>query len=207
MLILNKVSFKYPDSQSHVFIDLSALFSKGWTGVIGANGSGKSTLLKIIANKLHPTNGSVSIKGMVYYLDQRTDHLPLDYETLLNSYDKKSFQLLDSLQIDQSWFSRWESLSHGERKRCQIAVALFHDTDILLVDEPTNHIDSECRLLLLNTLKKFNGIGLIVSHDRDLLNELTTTILSLEENEKQLNPIKKYQKKVYHPKIMMQKVK
>jgi ATPase subunit of ABC transporter with duplicated ATPase domains len=180
MLILNKIAFKYENSPSLIFKDITAQFSKGWTGIVGANGSGKSTLLKLIADHLQPSSGSINRKGIVHYLDQRTDNPPSDFQELLNSYDKRSFVLQDNLKIEQGWFSRWNSLSHGERKRCQIASALFKEPDILLIDEPTNHIDAECRTLLINSLRKFKGIGLVVSHDRELLNDLCTSILSLE---------------------------
>ena len=92
----------------------------------------------------------------------------------------RSFVLKDNLKIEQEWFSRWDSLSYGEPKRCQIAIALFKEPDILLMDEPINHIDAESRALLINSFKQFGGIGLVVSHDYKLLNDLCSSILSLE---------------------------
>ena len=68
--------------------------------------------------------------------------------------------------------SRWPTLSHGERKRAQIAVALWQQPDVLLLDEPTNHIDITAHELLIEALTSFRGIGLLVSHDRDLLDLL-----------------------------------
>ncbi|MGD9161469.1 MAG: ATP-binding cassette domain-containing protein, partial [Desulfobacteraceae bacterium] len=78
------------------------------------------------------------------------------------------------------WHERWDTLSHGERKRAQIAVAIWLEPAILAVDEPTNHLDTEARKHLYHALKLFNGIGLIVSHDRELLDTLCHQCLFVE---------------------------
>ena len=70
-----------------------------------------------------------------------------------------------------------ESLSHGERKRVQIAIALWHQPDVLALDEPTNHLDAEAKHVLLAALKSFRGAGLLVSHDRDFLDALCSQCL------------------------------
>jgi len=82
--------------------------------------------------------------------------------------------------LQSDWLHRWETLSHGERKRCQIAVALYKNTDILAIDEPSNHLDSYAKSILFNALKSYNGIGLIVSHDRELLDNLCHHTLFLD---------------------------
>ena len=64
-------------------------------------------------------------------------------------------------------------LSFGERKRMQIAVAIFEEPDVLLVDEPTNHLDRKSKDIVLAALKSFKGIGILVSHDRELLDSLS----------------------------------
>ena len=60
-------------------------------------------------------------------------------------------------------------MSPGERKRWQVASALAADPDVLLLDEPTNHLDGEARRGLVEALRRFDGVGLLVSHDRRLL--------------------------------------
>lgn len=184
MLKLNKVSYRYSESPNPVLDNITLRFSKGWTGIIGANGSGKTTLLKVASQLFEPTEGTVESTGVVYYCDQRTDALPKNYKRFIESYEKIAFKVRQQLSIDINWFERWSTLSHGERKRCQIATALFNEPDILAIDEPTNHIDAEAKETLIEALKTFTGtgIGLIVSHDRHLLNELCTTIVALEEN-------------------------
>jgi ATPase subunit of ABC transporter with duplicated ATPase domains len=74
---------------------------------------------------------------------------------------------------------RWSSLSPGERKRWQIGTAVAAEPDILLLDEPTNHLDREARTWLIEALRLHRGIGVIVSHDRALLDRLTTQTLQL----------------------------
>ncbi len=181
LLKLNKISYRYSESPNQILNDLTFQFSKGWTGIIGANGSGKTTLLKIASGMLQPVSGIVENSGAVHYCEQRTDDLPKDYRPFIDSYDKRAFKIQNLLGVDINWFNRWDTLSHGERKRCQIAAALFHDPDILAIDEPTNHIDVEAKQILIDALKTFNGIGLIVSHDRQLLNELCSNIIFIGE--------------------------
>jgi ATPase subunit of ABC transporter with duplicated ATPase domains len=69
--------------------------------------------------------------------------------------------------------TRWPTLSPGERKRWQIGAALYQAPDVLLLDEPTNHLDQEAKYLLIDALQSFDGLGIIVSHDRDILEALT----------------------------------
>ncbi|MHC4644638.1 MAG: ATP-binding cassette domain-containing protein [Planctomycetota bacterium] len=73
----------------------------------------------------------------------------------------------DKLGIQDDWVQRWLTLSHGERKRAQIAVALWLKPDVLAVDEPTNHVDAEGREIIGSALHSFDGVGLLVSHDRE----------------------------------------
>ena len=179
-LNFNGVGYKYENSPDMLLENINIDFNFGWTGIIGENGSGKTTLLKLASRKLKPTIGHLQIKGISYYCDQRTDHKPEGFNDLLNSYDGYTFKILNLLEIDNEWFGRWDTLSHGERKRCQITTALFHKPDILIIDEPTNHIDNECKTVLINSLLKFEGIGIIVSHDRELLNNLCSKIISIK---------------------------
>jgi len=76
------------------------------------------------------------------------------------------------LGIELSWMARWSTLSHGERKRAQIATALWQDPAVLAIDEPTNHIRADARALLVAAMSSYRGIGLLVSHDRELLDEV-----------------------------------
>ena len=159
---------------------LTFQISNGWTGVIGANGSGKTTLLKLACGLIIKNRGSIEAPLNHYYVEQRTDEAPFNFGELLNSNDKYSFQLINSLHINHEWINRWNTLSHGERKRTQIACALFKRPDLLAIDEPTNHLDSTAKELLIRAINSFSGIGLIISHDRDLMENLCTQFLFVD---------------------------
>jgi ATPase subunit of ABC transporter with duplicated ATPase domains len=174
------VSFAY-ESQSTSFIrKLSVTFSRGWTGLVGANGTGKSTLLKLATGMIGPVTGNVRIPDNTIYCRQRTDFAPDQFEDFLSADDHEAHMLKGRLGIDPDWIDRWETLSHGERKRAQIGTALWLQPEIMAIDEPTNHLDSEAREMLISSLKMFRGTGLIVSHDKDLLDTICQACLFID---------------------------
>lgn len=177
-LQFESVTFGYPGSAEPVFANVSAHFPEGaWTGVVGANGCGKTTLLKLATGRLEPASGSVCALGSAYCVEQRTDAPPPEADEFMNSWDAGAIDLRDRLGVSDGWSGRWDSLSHGERKRLQIAVALWRAPDVLALDEPTNHLDSDARRALLDALSEFGGAGLLVSHDRAFLDELCSRCL------------------------------
>ncbi|MCF7808928.1 MAG: ATP-binding cassette domain-containing protein [Candidatus Marinimicrobia bacterium] len=178
-LILNDISFKYSDALDPILYEFSIGFYDGWTGIVGPNGSGKSSLLHLINGKLQLDSGTIQKPGRVCLVAQRTDHAPPGLLQLAEGNYHESWVWRSSLGIQTEWFDRWNTLSHGERKRLQIAVALAQEPDALLLDEPDNHLDIQTRDILLNALQKFRGIGLIVSHDRHLLDTLCSHTLFL----------------------------
>lgn len=180
LLVLRDIEFAYDGMTSPLLSGLSVQFSTGWTGVVGANGAGKSTLLKIAVGEISPQSGSVQRQGHALYVAQRTDDPPESLEDFFWAPDAAG--LKSRLRIGDDWIEagRWATLSHGERKRAQIAVALWLEPAVLALDEPTNHIDAEARWLLVEVLRDFQGVGLLVSHDRDLLDELCTHCLMVD---------------------------
>jgi len=179
-LIFNDVSFGYDTLALPLLINVNVHFNRGWTGIIGANGAGKTTLLRLASNELEPDQGEVIGSENAIYCRQRTDIAPLRLKELINSSDSFSCRIRGQLGVGSDWYERWETLSHGERKRAQIAVAIWLKPAVLAVDEPTNHLDAEARNHLYHTLKLFNGIGLLVSHDRELLDALSHQCLFIE---------------------------
>lgn len=165
----NQVSYQYNTMNQSILKNVTLHFEKGWTGVVGANGSGKTTLLKLALKEIVPDSGVIETPGQGVYCDQRTDKVPLHFKSFVESWDHEAFALRGQLQIDSNWVDRWDSLSHGERKRAQIATVLWQQPAIIAIDEPTNHIDRHARLQLIHSLKNYQGVGLIVSHDRELL--------------------------------------
>jgi macrolide transport system ATP-binding/permease protein len=177
------VSFAYESSANNILSNVSFHLTNGWTGIVGANGSGKSTLLKLATGDLSATSGTILLPELSEYCEQRTDFVPGHFSNLLTDYSKDSFRLIDMLNIKDEWLNRWNTLSFGERKRAQIASSLWAKPELLAIDEPTNHLDSLARELIITTLKSYKGVGLLVSHDRQLLDELCTQIIFVEDSQ------------------------
>ncbi len=178
-LKINNLSFSYT-SNNKIFKNLNLLFEKGWTSVVGANGSGKTTLLKLISKELKYENGTIHGNEFVYYCNQKLDEPSKYFEEFIYSYDKETFRIKELLNIRDDMFYNWQNLSYGEKKKIQVAIALYQKVDVLLLDEPTNHLDSSTKEALLNTLKNYEGIGVLISHDREVLDKLCSNTILIE---------------------------
>jgi ATPase subunit of ABC transporter with duplicated ATPase domains len=174
------VSYIYDAMSLPLLEKLSASFPAGWTGIAGANGTGKTTVLKLATGLLNPETGQVRLPGDALYCAQRTDEAPALFERFIYAADRAACEWKGRLAIGADWVRRWDSLSHGERKRAQIGVMLWRQPAVLALDEPTNHIDMDARSILIAALRRFAGIGLLVSHDRELLDSLCNQCLFLD---------------------------
>jgi len=178
-LIIKGLTYAYSDAVCTLdAVDVH--LTLGWTGIVGANGSGKTTLLRLIEGQLKPRSGHVSVRppGRIHRCPQRVSYTD-DIADFCWDWDKLAQRLRGRLGLEPPQLERWNTLSPGERKRWQIGAALAAQPAVLLLDEPTNHLDREGRDLLLQSLRGFRGIGLVVSHDRTLLDELTEGTLRL----------------------------
>jgi macrolide transport system ATP-binding/permease protein len=187
-LILRALTFAYPSSSRYLFEDFSLQFNAGWTGIVGPNGLGKTTLLRLTAGELEPVQGHIECHGRVAYCPQRTDNPPPAWDDFMEAIDSRACMWRGRLHVDPDWRLRWSTLSQGQRKRAQVAVALWHPVHALVLDEPTNHMDQAGRRIILQALAGFRGIGLIVSHDRQLLDTLCVQTLCVESTGPVLRP-------------------
>ncbi len=187
-LAFHHITFTHDGATLPLFEDVTAHFDTGWTGIVGANGAGKTTMLHLAAGHFEAQQGSVLRPAHIVLCPQRTDDAPESLQAFLHAMDAEACTLRGRLLIEEDWASRWPTLSHGERKRAQLAVALWQQPDVMLVDEPTNHLDEEARALLTGALTSFRGIGLIVSHDRALLDLLCRQSLLLDPPRAVLRP-------------------
>ncbi len=187
-LNFENISFSYGSMPTPLFAGLDLSFPRGWTGVVGANGAGKTTVLKLACGLLEPDEGLVRGPAVAVYCAQRTDDPPVELPEVLGSGDPRALRLRQRLALGPDWAGRWPTLSHGERKRAQIGCALWLDPDVLGLDEPTNHIDAECRAVLVAALRGYRGIGLLVSHDRGLLDALCGRCLFVEPPDAVMRP-------------------
>ena len=182
------VSFSYDSATSPLIEGLTVDFPVGWTGIVGANGVGKTTILKLATGALSSQNGVIQSSGNAIYCPQRTDDIPPGFGELIQAMDGEAYRIKAQLGMEDEWLERWDTLSHGERKRAQIGVMLWHRPQALAVDEPTNHLDTEAIDRLAQALCAFRGIGLLVSHDRELLDSLCQQCLFVEPPETVMRP-------------------
>ena len=182
------VAYRYTTA-ADVLASASFDLGPGWTGVVGANGMGKSTLLSLVAGELLPDAGAVQVDPAdppPTMCHQEVEGMSAALHALVASPDPLSRRIVGELRLEAAELERWDTLSPGERKRWQIGAALAADPDVLLLDEPTNHLDAEAREMLIAALNRFRGVGLVVSHDRTFLNDLTTKTVRVEHGSVEL---------------------
>ncbi len=183
-IILSHLNFSYT-SALNILNDITLTFSRGWTTLVGANGSGKTTLLRILAKELRLDKTSlqrIPDDMTIRSCAQSVEEMDQNIIQFSESWDGESQRLQGHLQLNPDQLDRWDTLSPGERKRWQIGAALAESPDLLLLDEPTNHLDTKARDLLYNVLKKYDGIGILVSHDRDFLDRLSKSTVKIDSN-------------------------
>ncbi|MBQ6899410.1 MAG: ABC-F family ATP-binding cassette domain-containing protein [Firmicutes bacterium] len=191
MILLNATDISKSYTVNPLLSNLSYAINEGdKIGLIGVNGTGKSTLLRITAGVEDADSGKIVLTGGVRigYLPQAPAADP--EATVLEqavSYlwpevaaegDYQCKSMLNQLGITD-YEAKMGTLSGGERKRVAMAGILTNPCDILILDEPTNHIDSDTVEWLEAFLKKFRGAIFMVTHDRYFLDRVTNVILEL----------------------------
>lgn len=160
-------------------------------GIVGPNGAGKTTLIKLLTKRLEPDSGFVRIGKNLEeaYFDQ--NRISLDpkktlWKTLCNEGDHIHVRgqyrhvvayLKDFLFKPEQAQCPVSALSGGEKNRLMLAVALAKTSNFLVLDEPTNDLDMDTIDLLQEVLGDYEGTALIVSHDRDFLDRVATSII------------------------------
>ena len=165
-------------------------------GILGANGTGKTTLLNLIAGKLTPTSGTVTIGQTVkigYFAQQAAD---MDERLRAIEYVKEAahfITLADGTRISASQLMerflfpgdlQWTPiarLSGGEKRRLYLLRVLMGEPNVLLLDEPTNDLDLETMAVLENFIDDFAGAIIFVSHDRFFVDRLADKVFAYEE--------------------------
>lgn len=157
--------------------------------IIGPNGSGKTTLLNIILGK-EKADGDVWISptANIGYLTQAVFDLPLE-QTPEQLFFKESFVKRGKVQtlmkhlgfMASQWKEPIKNMSMGERVKCKLMAYILEEKDVLILDEPTNHLDLPSREQLEETLSRYNGTLLVVSHDRYFLEKITTSKIAIAE--------------------------
>ncbi len=192
---LKGVSFGYGDNQ--LIKNFTTTIIRGdRIGLIGPNGIGKSTLLKLILGQLEPNEGSVRLGTNleVAYFDQLRDQLNLNKSAVENVSDGSDnieingkprhiiSYLSDFLFTGERARTPLRALSGGERNRVLLAKLFSKSANLLVMDEPTNDLDVETLELLEEILSKFDGTVLLVSHDREFLDNVVSSSIAFEGN-------------------------
>ena len=167
-------------------------------GIVGRNGDGKSTLMKILAGRLEPDSGRVTVRGgtRIGYLDQSdvldNDHTvgyaivgdTPEYEWASQARIR---DVISGLVSDLPWDAPVSSLSGGQRRRVALASLLAQEWDVLMLDEPTNHLDMRTINWLARHLKarwqRGQGAMLVVTHDRWFLDEVCTSMWEVHDGQ------------------------
>lgn len=176
-----------------LFTDISLNFqARCRTGLIGPNGSGKSTFLQIISGQLQPDSGQLFTKkhARIIYISQQ-DHLDetQTVEDLVLSYahGTEPAERLNNARrhLSEACFPdtsvQVATLSGGWKKKTAIVCGLVQNPDLLLLDEPTNHLDIATILWLENLLKQARFGFILVSHDRQFLENLVTDVIEINK--------------------------
>jgi ATP-binding cassette subfamily F protein uup len=174
------VAVRRPDRP--LFEDLSLTLQTGdRLGVVGRNGSGKSTLLRVLAGAAEPEDGIVRRgRGVrVGLLDQRPVLPPGIVQGAVGT-GWEAAAILERLGMGPLAGADVGTLSGGQAKRVALARVLVEDVDLLVLDEPTNHLDLDAITWLEDRLARFAGGLVLVTHDRHVLDRVTTRILELD---------------------------
>jgi ATPase subunit of ABC transporter with duplicated ATPase domains len=199
---LANLSWSTPDS-TPLFTDLTLTFGRERTGIVGRNGTGKTTLLRLIAGELQPLVGQVQVTGSLGVM--RQEAMAQAADTIADLFAARSaLDLLDRAaaglcSIDELAEADWalparletallrcdlpsdpraplSSLSGGQRTRAALAALIFAEPDFLLLDEPTNNLDRAGRHAVIELIRGWNAGAIIVSHDRELLEEMDAIV-------------------------------
>lgn len=194
VVVADKVSFAHPGGAGQIR-NFSMVLQRGdRIGLLGANGSGKTTLLKLLLGELEPTAGEIErgAKLEVAYFDQLRDQLDPEKSVADNVADSSDHitingtsrhvlsYLGDFLFSPERARTPVKALSGGERARLLLARLFTRPANVLVLDEPTNDLDTETLELLETLLLEFSGTVLIVSHDRAFLDNVVTSLLVFE---------------------------
>ena len=192
--VCKKVSFAY--GENRVIDNLTTTILKGdKIGIIGSNGAGKTTLLKLLLGDLQATEGTVRLgtNFEALYFDQQREQLDEEktvFENLGDGNDTIEINgrrrhligyLKDFLFTPDRARSPVRILSGGERNRLLLARLFSRPANILILDEPTNDLDIETLELLEDLLADYKGTLLLVSHDREFINNVVSSTLVFSE--------------------------
>ncbi|WFA08776.1 ribosomal protection-like ABC-F family protein [Tissierella sp. Yu-01] len=154
-------------------------------GIVGRNGCGKTTLMKIILGEISADNGFYDLKCKIGYLPQANE---VDNINLAKIIDNKKIsknirKLIGDLDLEKLKNKNISLLSGGEKTKLLFVKAVMEESELLLMDEPTNFLDWKTIEIMENFLKDYKGAILTISHDRVFLDNVVESILEINKGE------------------------
>jgi ATPase subunit of ABC transporter with duplicated ATPase domains len=212
-LVIEQLNYTTPDSNTSLFQNASLHVSLGKVGLLGENGSGKSTLLALIAGQITAYEGEIHLPATLLYLEQTPTEASTAWDALglgseantIGRCLRGNATLKDLATADPLW-SRWsdwlemaaqfnfdedslnrplKELTPGQRQKLLFLKALIADPDVLLMDEPSNHLDREGRKQLVSFMERWKKGLILATHDRELL-ETIDAIVVIEKKQLRL---------------------
>ncbi|WP_165043224.1 ribosomal protection-like ABC-F family protein [Dysgonomonas sp. ZJ709] len=204
-IIVKHISYIHPDRETLFRDISFSISDNQKINLIGDNGSGKSTLLQIVAERLRASSGEIVLSEKPYYIPQhfgQYDHLTVAEALRINTKIEALHAIINGdasienfTRLDEDWnieerankaLSLWDldhialsqqisTLSGGEKTKVFLLGIAIHSPSIILLDEPSNHLDAKSRQQLYDFIKSYKGTIIVVSHDRTLLNLLNIT--------------------------------
>ncbi|KGB52985.1 ABC transporter [Sphingopyxis sp. LC81] len=201
-ITISNLSWSTPDGRA-VLSGLDFNFQSERTGIVGRNGVGKSTLLRLLTGELAPASGSIAIDGTIAMLRQTVQVAA--HESIADLFGARGALALlrkaeaGEASVEEIGDADWTlearidealagvalplpadtplaQLSGGQRTRAALAGAMFAAPDFLLLDEPTNNLDRAGREAVRDLLARWRGGAIVVSHDRELLEEMDAIV-------------------------------
>lgn len=185
---ISNLSFKYSDSIENIFNNLNLDLDSSWKlGLVGRNGRGKTTFLNLLQGKLQGTGAIQSKLEFNYFPLNVKNKEQLILYALEEHVQFDQWELereLNLMQVDTNLiWQPFNTLSGGEQTKVLLALSFINKDAFPLIDEPTNHLDEKSRIQVVRYLQKHSQGYIVVSHDRDFLNQITNHILAIEHTE------------------------
>lgn len=185
---ISNLSFKYSDSIENIFNNLNLDLDSSWKlGFVGRNGRGKTTFLNLLQGKLQGTGAIQSKLEFNYFPLNVKNKEQLTLYALEEHVQFDQWELereLNLMQVDTNLiWQPFNTLSGGEQTKVLLALSFINKDAFPLIDEPTNHLDEKSRIQVVRYLQKHSQGYIVVSHDRDFLNQITNHILAIEHTE------------------------
>jgi len=182
VILIDAQGLKASRPNRPLFADVSLTINDGdRVGVVGLNGCGKSTLLRIISGDLTPDAGVVRTgRGARIGTLPQLPVLPKGSARDAVGEGWRGEAMLDRLGMADLLDSPTDQLSGGQQKRVALAALLVSEWEVLILDEPTNHLDLDAIAYLEEWLANYNGGLILVTHDRHVLDHVTTKVLEID---------------------------